>query len=75
MAPAYYGLESVPPDLWTAFQASSNAEASILIASGSKEEFINIGAIDMPRPPVLTHRSISQWAQRHQLKLALPRST
>ena len=36
MVLAYGGLESVPPNLWTASQASSNAEASILIASGSK---------------------------------------
>ena len=47
MAPAYDGLESVPPDLWIASQAPSNAEASILIASGSKEEFVPIGMIDM----------------------------
>ena len=47
MAPAYGGLESVLPDLWTASQALSNAAASILIASGSKEEFVPIGMIDM----------------------------
>jgi hypothetical protein len=47
MALAYDGLESVLPDLWTASQASSNAAASILIASGSKEEFVSIGVIDI----------------------------
>jgi hypothetical protein len=42
MVPAYAGLQSVLLDLWTAPQASSNAEASILIASGSNEGFVNV---------------------------------
>ena len=49
MVLAYAGLENVPPDLWTVPQASSNAEASILIASGSNEGFINVGVLDMCR--------------------------
>ena len=49
MVLAYAGLENVPPDLWTVPQASSNAEASILIASGSNEGFVNVGVLDMCR--------------------------
>src|SRR5215831_5762171 len=54
MAPAYDGLESVPPDLWTASQAPSNAEASILIASGSNEEFAILECWTCGRAPLLT---------------------
>jgi len=53
MVPAYAGLENVLLDLWTASQASSNAQASILIASGSNEgvrQCRGIGHISPARP-------------------------